>query len=88
MAAIAGGFDGTVEVELDSFDRPKLASVCTDATGQGSYSGIRLKAFVSHFAGPEDQDSWAFYDVCRADFSENLDGVGRTILKRLGYEPR
>ena len=76
VAALAGPFDGSVVVQMDSQNRPELHPTCTDETGQGATPGVRLKAFISYFNSTVAMDEWAYTTVCANDFSPALAGMG------------
>jgi hypothetical protein len=80
VATIGGPFDGSVEVQFDSQNRPELKPTCTDSTGMGATPGIRLKAFTRHFNSPADMEIWAYTSVCMNDFSMALHGFAEAII--------
>ena len=78
VAAIAGPFDGTVEVELVPDETPSVMATC-GSLAQVGYPGVRLKAFTSHFNDPQAMDEWAYVSICSDDLSPAFNGIAAQL---------
>ncbi|MGM0597478.1 MAG: hypothetical protein ACQES9_10610 [Myxococcota bacterium] len=81
IGAIAGPYDDTLTVQVDSDMEPMLGYCCY-ASGEsedGAVPGVRIKEFVEAFVSSEDDMNWAYTSVCNGDYSPALEGLGNKI---------
>ncbi len=65
--ATAGDYDGTLTVESDTNQNPRLGRGC-----EGADYAVRLKAFVTSLTGYEEDLEWAFSSLCETDYTPAL----------------
>jgi hypothetical protein len=87
VAAIAGPTLGnTVTVGLDEYEQPVLEPACSSPDGTTNADpGIRLGALLEAIGEPADL-AWAQQSICSEDYTPALEGIGRGIAGRMGFQ--
>lgn len=81
IGAIAGPYEQTLTVNLNTDMEPKLGFSCSTSgeSEDGAVPAVRIKEFVETFVTSEDDKDWAFTSVCNEDYSPALEGFGNKI---------
>lgn len=85
VAVIAGPFDGSVSVALDTQNRPEVEATCTDSNDGPAYPGVRMRSFASDFNTLFSMGTFAYSPVCADDFVDPLHNTGTAIKNSLGF---